>query len=651
MKYFSVIVWVFLTMTISQAQIRVAHIFGDHMVLQRNKEIPVWGWASSKEKVTVKLGGQTKVVQAGSDGKWMIKFAAMPAGGPFQLLISAKSGKITLNDVLIGEVWICSGQSNMEWPVNRADNADNEKQAAAFPQIRHFKVANSLSLTPEADLKEGEWKVCSPETVGDFTAVGYFFARSLYQKLNVPVGLINTSWGGSQVEGWISKDAMLLSDVLKEYATTMPQSWEGANTSLDKQLKRNAFGKENIVLTSEDEKKYLQPDYDFSKWRDGSAPGSWDWQGFWAYRGNGYAEKTITIPASIADQVSTLGFGQNNSPGQVYINGKLIWEGALNGRRKIEIPAHTWKAGKNALLLKFGVTKEPSWFGMGLHGAPEDFYVQTETERINLSGSWKNMPAIADKYEFAHLQNNMGTIIYNAMVHPLIPYAFEGVIWYQGESNAGRAYQYRKTFPLLINDWRQRWGTTFPFLFVQLSSYGTTQSSNQGSNWAELREAQTMTLQLPQTGMVVTTDIGNPADIHPTNKQDVGKRLAASALKIAYQKDIVYSGPLYTSVKYEKGKAILSFQFADNGLMAKDKYGYLKGFEIAGDDNVFYYAKAEIIGNQVVVYHPKDALPVSVRYAWTDAPSEANLFNTEGFPASPFRTDTWISITTNEKFQ
>lgn len=295
---------------------------------------------------------------------------------------------------------------------------------------------------------------------------------------------------------------------------------------------------------------------------------------------------------------------------------------------------------------------EPEWFGLGLMGASSDLFVSTETQRVSLAGNdWKLMPAFAEPHVFAHSSNNVGTAIYNAMIAPLIPYAVRGVLWYQGETNAGRAYQYRQAFPLMIEDWRQQWNDTIPFYFVQLSAFGPYQNSNEGSNWAELREAQTMTLRLPNTGMAVTTDIGDPKDIHPTNKQDVGKRLAAIALKSVYGQAVIPAGPMYKSVVFNNEEAILSFDFVGSGLTVKDKFGYLKGFEIAADDRVFYYAKAEIQGEKVVVKHPKGLKPISVRYAWANAPEDANLFNLEGFPACPFRTDDWVGVTAKAKFE
>ncbi|MFY7827648.1 MAG: sialate O-acetylesterase [Flectobacillus sp.] len=634
------------------AQLKLAKVFTDYMVLQRQKPIPVWGWAKPNESVVLTLAGQKQTTQANQEGKWMVKFSPLEAGGPFTLEVQGGGEKIAFNDVLIGDVWLCSGQSNMEWTVKQADNFVNEKKNADYPKIRHFFVEHEVTTQPQTDLKSGEWKVCNSQNVGDFTAVGYFFAREVFQKTGVPIGLLHSSWGGSQVEGWISKEGMEMFDELKPYAQNLPKNWQEADMRLEESIKEKLLGNPKAVITLTDEQQYLKPGYDFSKWHTGSAIGQWDWQGIWAWRGNGFIAKTVEIPAEMIGEVTTLGLAESFSENQVYINGKLVFSGILKGIRKIVVPANTWKAGSNSLMIKMNKTIEPSWYGVGMMGNADDLYVSSEKQKVALGGNnWKLMPAFAEEHTFAHSSNNIGTYIYNGMIAPLLPFAIKGALWYQGETNAGRSYQYRKSFPLLINDWRRLWNDEFPFYFVQLSSFGSYQNSNQGSGWAELREAQTMTLSLPKTGMAVTTDIGNPKDIHPTNKQDVGKRLAAEALKNTYGLNIVSAGPMYASVNFEKGKATISFKNVGGGLMIKDKFGYLKGFEIAGEDKVFYYAKAEIQGDKVLVYHPKGAKPASVRYAWADAPEDANLFNQEGFPACPFRTDQWKGVTEGVKFK
>jgi sialate O-acetylesterase len=635
----------------ASAQVRFARIFSDHAVLQRQKNIPVWGWASANEKVTVSLAKQSLVTKANADGRWQVSFSPMEAGGPHTLSAKGNTNSTTVSDILIGEVWICSGQSNMEWTVDASNNAKAEIRNGDFPEIRHFKVSNALSMKPETDLNTGEWKICNPSNVGQFTAVGYFMARELYQKLKVPIGLMNTSWGGSQVEGWISKDAMMASPELKNYAQTMPATWEESDQRTDSEIKTKFWGKSDAKVTLAEEANYTKSNFDVSKWLSVGFPSSLDWQGLWSFRGKAYVSRSVTIPAHFVSQNTVLSFGRNDSECAVWINGKLIEKSIKSEQRIVKIPLNTWKEGENTIVLSIGTIKEPSWYGVGLHGGSEEYFVEYDGEKITLAGNgWKAAPSIAEPYHYEHLNNSVGTTIYNAMLAPLIPMAMRGAIWYQGETNADRAYQYRKTFPLMINDWRKRWNDEFPFLFVQLSSFGANQNSNEGSNWAELREAQTMTLALSKTGMAVCTDVGDPKDIHPTNKQDVGKRLAASALSVAYGQSVP-SSPLYENVVFKNDKAIVSFSAAPNGLMAKDRYGYVRGFEIAGPDKVFYYAQAQIIGNKIEVSHPKVSSPASVRYAWSNSPDEANLFNTEGFPVSAFRTDSWTGVTEARVFK
>lgn len=640
----------FLLSLTSFGQVRMARLFTDNVVLQRQKPIPVWGWAKPSEAVKVTLAGQTQQAKADANGKWLVRFSPLEAGGPHTLAATAKSGSASASDVLVGEVWLCSGQSNMEWTVKQTDHFAKEKKNANFPQIRHLRVDHELALTPQQDLKAGPWQLASAETVGDFTAIGFFFARELTQKLNnIPIGLVHSSWGGSQVEGWISKESMLSNDELRGYAQTMPTTWQAADSLIDVKLRKNLQVTANLTAT--DEAKYLDPGYTFAGWRKSDAIGQWEWKDMRGFMGQGYMAKIVTLPDEMATEQTTLALAENDSPTQVYINGKLVADGTVQGVRKISVPAGTWKAGENKVVIKLGNMVNPNWYGVGLKGSAADLYVEDPLQRISLGGEWRLMPSFAGKHEYKRFMNNVGMSIYNAMIAPLEPMAMRGVLWYQGESNAGRSYQYRQSFPLLITDWRKKFGQEMSFYFVQLANYGANNSSNQGSGWAELREAQTMTLSLPKTGMAVITDIGNPKDIHPTNKQDVGHRLALNALKFDYGQDVNYSSPLYEGVKFEGGKAIVSFKHTGGGLVAKDKYGYLKGFEVAGDDKVFHFATAEIHGNTVILSHPNVSKPVAVRYAWADSPDDANLFSADGLPANSFRTDTWPGVTAQAKFE
>lgn len=639
----------------ASAQVRLARLFSDHVVLQRQQPIPVWGWAKPAENVRVMLAGQTQQTKADATGKWFVRFAPLEAGGPHSLSVVSKSGQAVVNDVLIGEVWLCSGQSNMEWPVRAADNFLAEKQNANFPQIRHFFVEHDLNFAPQTDLKTGDWRVCSSETVGDFTAVGFFFAREVAQKLNVPVGLLHSSWGGSQAEGWISRERMLTNPELAPTVQTLPNTWAQVDSLMDVKLGKQLRNTPQRP-TKSDEQAYLLPDFDISRWRASDPFGQWDWKGMNGFRGQGYMARQIEMSADMANGPTTLALAQQDGPNQIYINGKLVSEGVLTGVRKLSLPANTWKTGTNRLMIKFGNATNPAWFGLGLQGSPADLYVENSVGRVSLGNDWRIMPAFAEPHTYTRFMNNLATGLYNGMIHPLVPFGIRGALWYQGETNAGRAYQYRQTFPLLIQDWRTLWGQSgnaanFPFYFVQLSSFGSDQNSNRGSDWAELREAQTMTLSLPNTGMAVTTDIGNAQDIHPTNKQDLGHRLALVALKQTYNQPVGEGSPLYETAQFADGKAVVSFRNVSNGLLVKDRYNYLKGFEIAGDDRVFHYAQARVEGKQVVVSHPAVPKPVAVRYAWSNAPVEANLFSTDGLPVGPFRSDTWPGVTEKTRFE
>jgi sialate O-acetylesterase len=641
-----------LASNVAFGQLSVCRLFSDHAVLQRQKPLPVWGKSKPNDTISVKLGPQTRLAVADTEGSWRVTFDPFESvGHPYKLIVSNTSETLTINDLLMGEVWLCSGQSNMEWRVAQAKDYLKERKDADYPQIRHYFVEHEVSVVPEREVKTGRWKVCTAETVGDFTAVGFFFAREVYQKMGVPIGLLHASWGGSEIEGWISKEAMAASDNFRNYAQNLPTTWAEADNRSERSLKQKLLGSVAANPTAADEAQYVKSDYDFSKWLRSNPMGQWDWKGIWAWRGNGFMATTVEIPSEMTDKFTTLGLPEHFGYNEIYVNGKLVSAGILRGPRKIIIPANIWQSGVNKLVLKMTKAIEPEWLGLGLQGSEQDLYVSNDDRKISLSDAdWRFMTAFSEPHTYVHSSNNVGTAIYNAMIAPLIPFSIRGALWYQGESNAGRAYEYRTAFPLMIQDWRNRWGDEFPFYFVQLSSYGGDQNSNQGSNWAELREAQTLTLKLPKTGMAVTTDIGNPKDVHPINKQDVGKRLAATALKNTYNQDVLPSGPLFESAIFDAKKCVISFKYVGKGLIVKDRYGYLKGFEVAGDDRIFYYARAEIQGDKIVIYHPKSIKPAAVRYAWSDAPEDANLFNIDGFPASSFRTDDWQGVTVKNKF-
>lgn len=628
--------------------VQLPKIFGDNMVLQRDKDINIWGWANPKEKVTVQLNKQSKIVITGKDGKWKLSLAAEAAGGPYQLIVKGKN-TITINNVLIGDVWICSGQSNMEWTLQNTNNATEEIRQANYPSIRHFEVPKSVATEPQKDLKGGSWKVATPENAWSFTAVGYFFARELTKELNVPIGLLHTSWGGTHSETWTSKEAFQGSDEFKEMIASMP----AINIdSLAKQkatatLKRIEQLQGPIDVPASAIKNYKEISFDDSQWKTMTAPGAWEGQSLGDFDGIVWYRKSFDISAVEAGKEATIELAMVDDIDISFVNGQEI--GRTNGynvKRSYRIPAGILKAGSNVVAVRV----EDTGGGGGIHGDKSQMKIIIGNSERSLAGTWRFRVESLAKGALSIGPNSYPTLLFNAMISPVTPLAIKGVIWYQGESNAWRGYQYRKAFPLMITDWRKHWRQgDFPFYFVQLASYNA--GSKNGSNWAELREAQTQTLSLPNTGMAVTSDIGEPNDIHPRNKQDVGKRLAAIALNRTYAKPRVDSGPMYKSMEVKDDKIILTFTDTGGGLITKDKYGYRKGFEIAGENQKFQFAKAYIEGNTVVVYHDNIKNPVAVRFGWADDASENNLFNVEGFPAIPFRTDTWKGITEEAKYQ
>lgn len=632
---------------IANANVRMPLLFSDGMVLQRNKPIPVWGWADANEKVEVRFNKQTKTITADQNGKWMVKLDAEKAGGPFKLSIVGKN-KIVITNVLVGEVWICSGQSNMEFQVNKTMNSEKEINDSNYPMIRHFGVAQDLSGSPKEELKAGKWAVCNKENVGDFTAVGYFFAKKIYGELKIPIGIINTSWGGTCVETWASREAFEKSDEFKKMISEVPQvDMDAIFEAYKKSVLDNLKKVQGFDVTMTNENQFSALNFEDANWPEIKVPSLWENQQIGNIDGVVWMRKTIVLSAVQAQKEAVLHLSKVDDEDVTYVNGievgtNKIWE----AQRVYKIPAGVLKEGNNVIAIRISDYSG----GGGIYGAPADLKIDFKDSNVPLEGFWKfNVVQV----KIGISPNSYPSLLYNAMINPLIPYAFQGVLWYQGEANVGRAKQYQIAFPLMINDWRSKWKQgDFPFYFVQLSTFNEFNgNSKNGSRWAELREAQTQTLQLPNTGMAVTTDIGNAKDIHPTNKQDVGKRLAAIALNNVYGKKMVDGGPMYKSQEIQENQIILTFDNIGSGLTTSGQNGILKGFEIAGVDKVFHSAKAIIKNNQVIVYSENVPNPVAVHYGWSDDDTEINLFNKEKFPASPFRTDDWEMITANEKYK
>lgn len=628
------------------AKIVLPPIFSDNMVLQQQTDAPVWGQAKpgATVKVTTSWNGKTYVTKADSEGKWKLSVGTPKAGGPYQLTLS-DGNKLTLNNVMIGEVWICSGQSNMEMPLDgwgKVMNYQQEIADANHPNIRLLHAEHVTSSQPESNIaiRGNGWQVCSPATIADFSSTAYFFGREIAEQQQVPVGLIHTSWGGTIAEAWISGKVLNeMPDFQKAIAEVQALP--------DRTIAAAEYKKKAEAWKLRAEKEYsagkparAATTLNDTDWKTLSFPGEVENQGLSSFDGIIWLRREVEIPASWAGKDVEVSLGKIDDMDETFWNGSEI--GSTNGYnlpRNYTVPGQQVKAGK----LKLAIRITDTGRGCGMTG---DLYLRSaDGETISLAGNWKYQVAeeVGAPPIDASNNPNIPTLLYNAMIHPLIPYSIQGAIWYQGESNAGRAYQYRELFPLLIENWRKDWNKNFPFYFVQLANFQQKTPEPVESDWAELREAQTRTLALANTGMAVIIDKGDADDIHPKDKQAVGHRLALIARAKTYGENICYSGPLYRSYQVDGDKIILSFDHTDGGLKSGDGKP-LQGFAIAGRDHKFHWAQAEVVGDKVVVSSPEVPFPVAVRYGWANNP-DCNLYNGADLPASPFRTDDWKGIT------
>ena len=641
-----------------RAEVRLPAIIGDNMVLQQGVKVRIWGNAKPGEQVVVTFAKKSANTVADAQGRWQVWISPLKASGPSELIVKGDN-VLTIKNVLVGEVWLCSGQSNMEWPlINTVGGAETVAQAN-HPEIRLFRVEHQTSGKPLSDV-EGHWAVTTPEDAANFSAVGYFFGRELYQHLKVPIGLINSSWGGTPAEAWTSHDALVsspeLKPILDKYQSSLnalPQTkeayaralaqWEEKNLYLDAGNKGEALG-------------YADPAASTAGWAKMDLPKQFETAGL-LIDGAVWFRKEVDLPATWSGKDLVLQLTPIDDHDITYFNGTKI---GATGRetpnsymvpRKYVVPGSLVKAGRNVIAVRVFDSAGEGGFSRG--GAMSIGPTENgDTEAISLRGVWDYRVELAlepkhpdwgTRPEAVGVSNqNNPSVLYNAMIAPLVPFAIRGVIWYQGESNAGRAYQYRTLFPLMIRNWRSAWGHDFPFYFVQLANWHASKAEPDESDWAELREAQTMTLREPQTGMAVTIDIGDENDIHPRNKLDVGRRLAAWALAGTYDQKVIPSGPLFNSFKIEGDQVRIRFKHGAR-LKTRDG-GPLKGFAIAGEDRNFVWADARIEGDTVIVSSPMVSKPVAVRYGWADNPI-ANLYNKAGLPASPFRTDDWPGVT------
>jgi sialate O-acetylesterase len=634
----------FFLMLIDQSafsQVRLPGLVRDSMVLQRDSKINIWGWAGKGEKINIKFNGKNYKTTTGDDGKWLVQLPPMKAGGPYTMEISG-SNKISLKDILIGDVWLCSGQSNMVHQMKLHSVRYGEDIANAnFPEIRQFWVPNVTNLqAPQEEIPTSYWKSANPEDVLEFSVVAYFFAKKIYEKYHVPIGLINSSVGGPPIESWTSEEG------LKDFPSVISTIEKNKDTAYVNGLMRRAMTNNANRPPPQDKgltgsKTWYDPAYIPKGWRNINVPGYWEDQGMKDLDGIVWYRKEIDVPASMIGMPARVFLGRIVDADFLYVNGRQVGNTTYQyPQRRYNIPAGLLKPRKNILVIKVTNTA-----GKGGFVPDKPYCLFAGKDTIDLKGTWQ--------YKVGDIfipQRGFGggrfdpqsqpTALYNAMIAPLTNYSIKGFLWYQGEGNTGRPEEYAKLQPAMIADWRRLWKEgDLPFLYVQLPNFMDMNYLPSESNWAMLRASQLKSLSVPNTGMAVTIDLGEWNDLHPDRKKEIGERLALAAEKIAYgEKDIVHSGPIYQSATIDGNKIIISFSNIGSGLMTNDGEE-LSEFAIAGADKKFVWAKAKIDGDKVVVWNDTISQPMYVRYAWADDPVNPNLYNKEGLPASPFGTD------------
>ncbi|MDZ7935109.1 MAG: sialate O-acetylesterase [Emticicia sp.] len=625
-----------------KAQIRLPKLISDNMVLQRNQPIKIWGWAEPKEKITLTFNKKNFKTETTDNGKWEILLPAQPTGTGFEMVLKGKN-QIFIKNIAFGDVWLCSGQSNMVTPMERVkEKYLDDITNANFPDIRNFFVQTLTDLnTPKNDFPQGQWKVANPKDILAFGAVSYFFAREIYEKYKVPIGIINSSVGGTPIEAWISEAGYKnFDDIQKTIARNKDTSY------INSLNRRPSFPRNNVPQIKDLGiiEHWESPDYQPKGWRNMNIPGYWEDQGIKDLNGVVWFRKTFEVPKSWLGKPVKLFMGRIVDADEMYVNGKKI--GNITYQyppRRYEIPADLLKEGKNTFVIR--VTNSA---GKGGFVPDKPYYMTANDEEIDLKGTWQYK--VGEVYQPSNfggfggsgiVQQNQPTALYNAMIAPVLPMKIKGFLWYQGESNVGNPEPYNRLMPTLINDWRNLWNDgNLPFFVVQLTNYQDINYTPTESNNALLREAQNQALILPNTAVTVTIDLGEWNDIHPLNKKDIGKRLALSARNIAYgEKELVHSGPTLSTQNIDNGQITLTFSNVADGITSKDGEE-LRWFSIADYDKKFVWAKTKIVGkDKIEIWNETIKNPKYVRYAWQDNPEGVNFYNSANLPASPFRTD------------
>lgn len=619
---------------------KLSSIFSDGMVLQRNKEVTISGWTNPNREVSlVFVEKKYTTTSSDKDGKWSIHLEKLEAGGPYQMEIEADE-KIVIHDILIGDVWVLGGQSNMELPVSRTlDLLYEEVKAVHQPSIRQFSVPQHYYFDqPKQALDGGEWRKATSPQVMNFSAVGYFFANKIYEQYGVPIGLIMTAVGGTPIEAWMSET------LLREIGGYDDELHLCKNEGYIEETKRNDEKRQQLWFKSLDEndagliEKWYHPSQSIEDWSDFDVPNSWKETPLEAIRGSVWFQKEVDVPETLLQGEVKLSLGTIVDADHTYVNGiRIGTTGYRYPPRRYPVPKGVLKPGKNRISVRVISTQSTGEF---IKDMP--YKLTANGEELDLQGPWKyKIGAITEELAPATFFQYKPAGLYNGMIAPIEKYTMKGVLWYQGESNAGQPQNYSYMMHRLISQWRDHWQLgDFPFIYTQLANYETGAGNKQNSNWAILREEQRLALENPNTAMAVTIDIGEYNDLHPQDKKTLGERLALSARKLAYEEELVYSGPIYKQMKRIGTSIQLFFDHVGSGLVARNASdGKLHLFTICGADGQYVPATATIQEDSVIVSSELIKEPMHVRYAWSDNPEGANLFNREGLPASPFTTE------------
>ncbi len=621
-------------------QLALPRLISDGMVLQRETDVRIWGWAEPGESITVEFIDKQYITEATPEGNWEVILRNLKAGGPYDMEVKAISAKVTVRDILIGEVWVCSGQSNMELAMARVkDQYPDEMVKCENPLIRTFNVTMRYGFNePYKDLQEGSWISSNQQTISEFSAVGYFFAKALFQRYHIPIGFIKAAIGGSPIESWISEEALkTYPDIMQILQPYKDDSYVDKILKIDGALTTawfDSLNKNDKGMNSE--VPWYAEEHNTSSWATMNWPARFEKEGLRNFNGVVWFRKEIDVPEGMLNKPVRLWLGRIVDSDKTYVNGVFVGEITYQyPPRKYDIPAGLLKKGKNLIAVRIVCN---NGIGEVISGKPYKLF--TEDYSIDLTGEWKYMigTSCGPLPDTTFIQWQPAGL-YNGMLAPLINYTVKGALWYQGESNTSRPFEYLSLMKTLIEDWRKSWSqSSFPFIFVQLPNYGTADIQPAESQWAELREAQLQSLEIPDTAMAIAIDLGEWNDIHPLRKKEVGERLALAAIGTAYGEKVTASGPIYRDMEITGNKIAIRFINTGSGLKTGDGCE-LKHFAIAGSDKKFLWAKAKIEGEKVIVWNEGIAEPKAVRYAWATNPEGANLVNAEGLPATPFRTD------------